>query len=102
MARISKAYPAIGLFLAAAVSAAISVTAQQPRIENGRVTSQPAGTPFAESVRKLVAGQNDVAWIGYAVPVVDGDLEVDHPSGHRLTAFLSVGLSILDLLVALG
>ena len=73
MARVSKAYSAIGLFLAAAVSAAIGATAQQPRIENGHVTSQPAGTPFAESVRTFVAGQNDVAWIGYAVPVVDGE-----------------------------
>lgn len=58
--------------LAATISAAISA-AQPPRINNGRVTSQPAGASLAQSIRTLVESQADVAWIGYAVPVVDGE-----------------------------
>ena len=51
----------------------MTIAAQQPRITNGRVTAQPAGSPFAQSFRSLVSSQADVAWIGYAVPVVDGE-----------------------------
>ena len=47
--------------------------AQQPRIENGAMTAQPAGSPFAQSFRSLVSSQPDVAWIGYSVPVSDGE-----------------------------
>ena len=73
MPRTSKSFAAIALCLALTVSAAIGLRAQQPRIANGRVTSQPAGTSLQQSIRTLVAGQGDVAWIGYAVPVVDGE-----------------------------
>ena len=51
----------------------MTIAAQQPRIANGRVTAQPAGSPFAQSFRSLVSSQADVAWFGYAVPVVDGE-----------------------------
>jgi hypothetical protein len=47
--------------------------AQPPRIENGTVTAQPAGSPFAQSFRSLVSSQPDVAWIGYSVPASEGD-----------------------------
>lgn len=66
-------FAAIALVLVGAVSAAIGVAAQQPRIDNGRITSQPAGAVFGQSIRTLVSGQDDVAWIGYVVPVVDGE-----------------------------
>jgi HEAT repeat protein len=55
------------------VSTAAILAAQQPRITNGRVTAQPAGTPFAQSFRALVAAQADVGWIAYRVPVVDSE-----------------------------
>jgi HEAT repeat protein len=63
------------LALAASTSLAVAavVPAQQPRIANGRITNQSAGSPFAQSFRALVASQADVTWIGYAVPVVDGE-----------------------------
>ena len=48
------------------------VDAQQPRIDNGRVTTSPAGS-LAPVVPKLIASQTDVAWIGYSVPVVAGE-----------------------------
>ncbi len=60
---------ASGLVVTAALAAA--VTAQQPRIENGIVTVQPAGSPLAQSFRSLVASQPDVAWVGYSVPASD-------------------------------
>ena len=56
----------------AAVSA-ITIVAQQPRITNGRITQQPAATPFPQSFRSLVSAQAAVAWIGYSVPVVEGE-----------------------------
>jgi hypothetical protein len=60
---------AIGSFTVAALA---GLTAQQPRIDNGRVTTSPAGS-LGQSVQKLIASQTDVAWIGYSVPVVAGE-----------------------------
>jgi HEAT repeat protein len=63
----------IGSVLAGAVTAAVAtVAAQQPRIANGAIAVQPAGT-FAQTFRSLVAAENDVVWIGYAAPVVDSE-----------------------------
>jgi HEAT repeat protein len=47
--------------------------AQPPRISNGRLTSQAAGSPLAGSFQTLVAAQPDVAWIGYSVPAAPGE-----------------------------
>jgi hypothetical protein len=62
---------ASGLLSAVALGAGAAV--QGPRIENGTVNSQPAGSPFAASFRTLVSSQAGIAWIGYAVPVLDRD-----------------------------
>ena len=51
----------------------VAAAAQQPRIDNGAVTSQPAAAPFVQTFRSLVASITDPVWIGYSVPVVDGD-----------------------------
>jgi hypothetical protein len=59
--------------LTAVVALAAAVAAQQPRITNARMTSQPAGSPFAQSFRTLVSSQVDVMWIGYTVPAVSGE-----------------------------
>jgi hypothetical protein len=61
--------------LAALVSCALSAlpAAAQPRIQNGHVTSQPAGSSLGQTVRTLAAAQTGIAWIGYSVPVVDGE-----------------------------
>jgi hypothetical protein len=58
-------------FVTLACCAAIAA-AQQPRIANGEVRRQPAGTPFVQSFRSLVAAQPDIAWLGYSVPMSDG------------------------------
>jgi HEAT repeat protein len=63
---------AVAFSLILALAFGVGAAAQQPRLSNAQLTSQPAGSPFAQSFRSLVAAQNDPAWIGYAVPVVDG------------------------------
>lgn len=70
-----KPHRIVGSTLVAATSLAVAVViaAQQPRITNGRITAQPAGSPFAQSFRSLVSSQADVAWLGYEVPVVDSE-----------------------------
>jgi HEAT repeat protein len=44
--------------------------AGQPRVQNGRLTTQPSGGNFEGTFRGLVGAQTEPAWIGYAVPVV--------------------------------
>ncbi len=56
-----------------AVSLATAAAAQTPRLTNGKVTTQTAGSPLAQSFRTLVGAQADVSWIGYSVPVVEGE-----------------------------
>jgi len=63
---------ASGLLMAAALGTA-AAAAQQPRIDNGAVTTQAAATPFAQSFRTIVSSMPDVGWIGYSVPVIDGE-----------------------------
>jgi HEAT repeat protein len=46
---------------------------QQPRISNGKIDPQNASGPLAQAFRALVAAQGDVGWIGYSVPIVDGE-----------------------------
>ena len=55
------------------MTSALAVVAAAQHIENGTVTAQPAGSPFAQSFRSLVSSQPDVAWIGYSVPVSDSE-----------------------------
>jgi len=70
---MSKRFTAVAGALLTAVALDTAAAAQAPRIGNGRLTTQGAGTPFVQSFRSLVGAQADVAWIGYMVPVVDGD-----------------------------
>src|SRR5258708_5389970 len=44
--------------------------AGQPRVLNGRLVPQGAGSGLDASFRRLVAAQTDPAWIGYSVPAV--------------------------------
>ena len=67
------AFIAGSLLAAASLGVGAVIAAQQPRIANGRVTSQPAASAFAQSFRALVSSEADVAWIGYAAPVVDSE-----------------------------
>ena len=55
----------------AALTAAVAV-AQQPRLTNGKVTAQPAPA-LQQAFRAAVNTHADIGWIGYSVPVVDGE-----------------------------
>jgi HEAT repeats len=76
LSRTFTAYRMIAISLTTVTSLAVVVAAQQPRVVNGQLATQPAGSPFAQSFRALVGAQADVAWIGYTVPVVptEGDM----------------------------
>jgi HEAT repeat protein len=65
----------VGSALAVATMVAVGavIAAQQPRITNGKVNTQPAGSAFAQSFRSMVSAQAGVSWVGYAVPVVDSE-----------------------------
>jgi len=69
---MSRAFAAVATTLTAAALSAVAVLAQPPRIGNGRVTPR-AGAPLQQTFDAVVKAQGEVAWIGYAVPVVDGD-----------------------------
>ena len=58
--------------LAALAVATAGAAAAQPRITNGTVRSQAASS-LPATFRSLAAATADVAWIGYAVPVVDSE-----------------------------
>ena len=70
---MSRPFKIIATALAFAATLGTVSAAQQPRIQNGAMTTQPAGSPFAQSFRSLVSATTDVTWIGYAVPVTDGE-----------------------------
>jgi hypothetical protein len=70
---MSTPFKVIVTGLAVAVAFATVVAAQQPRIQNGAVTAQPAGSSLTQSFRSLVSSTTDVTWIGYSVPVTDGE-----------------------------
>jgi hypothetical protein len=59
-----------GVLLVSAVLGT-AIAAQQPRLTNGTVSTQPAGGSLAQTFNAVLAAQTDVAWIGYAVPVRD-------------------------------
>ena len=70
---MSRPFRLVSSALVVAASLGVATAAQQPRIANGRVVPQAAGSPLPQSFRSLVSNQADIAWIGYTVPVVDSD-----------------------------
>jgi hypothetical protein len=60
---------ASSVLMAGALFAA-TVSAQQPRITNARLTPHTV-TNLSQTFQSLVSAQTDVAWIAYAVPVRD-------------------------------
>jgi HEAT repeats len=59
------------VFLLAGLLTTATVTAQEPRVTNGRTVSHAVKTLDAD-VRALAAAAQEPAWIAYAVPIVDG------------------------------
>ena len=75
---------------AAALVLSWAVAPQQPSIANGRVTSQPAGSPFSQSFRTLMSSQSETRWIGYTVPVVDRERLMCCNGSSRMTGGVEV------------
>jgi HEAT repeats len=48
-------------------------TAPPPNVSNGPVLERPVTGGFQPAFTRIAAGVSDVAWIGYAVPLVAGD-----------------------------
>ena len=70
MTATTKSTSAVPFFI---IIAALAVpSAEQPRIDNARLTASQAGS-FEQTVRKLTSSQVEPAWIGYSVPTVPGD-----------------------------
>jgi hypothetical protein len=63
---------AVALLVTTATALTGVAVAQPPRLTNGRVTSQP-GAGLPQSFRTAVNAQTGTGWIGYSVPVVDGE-----------------------------
>jgi len=57
-----------------------------PKISNGRVVPQAAGSSLDATFKRLVAAQSEPAWIGYSVPTVrDGTAATGLAPGQRPT-----------------
>jgi HEAT repeat protein len=52
--------------------ASLLLADQQPRVLNGRLDPQAAGTNLDAAFHRLVAAQTEAAWIGYSVPAAKG------------------------------
>jgi hypothetical protein len=63
---------AAALLVTTATALTAVAVAQPPRLTNGRVTTQP-GAGLAQSFRGAVNAQTGTGWVGYSVPVVDGE-----------------------------
>ena len=64
---------AILAIASATLALASAAAAQQPRLINGRLDTQAAGSNLDGTFRRLVASvQADAAWIGYSVPIAAG------------------------------
>jgi HEAT repeat protein len=55
-----------------ALSVAVPCAAQQPRVINGRLEPQAAGSSLDAAFHRIIDAQNDASWIGYNVPIAPG------------------------------
>jgi HEAT repeat protein len=69
---MSRTFTTLASALGAAALTAAVALAQQPRLTNGQVTTQPAPA-LQQAFKAAVNNYADIGWIGYAVPVVDGE-----------------------------
>ena len=68
------------------------IAAQQPRILNGRLSTQAAGS-LQQTFRAAVTAQTDAAWIGYSVPVADRERTMCCWSSSDGTTYISGSMS---------
>ena len=61
------------LVVAALIAAAVPAAAQTPRLTNGRLETHPVASGLARDFQPVASRLTEPAWVGYAVPVVEGD-----------------------------
>ena len=89
---MSKRYLAIASALGLVTLLVTVLAAQTPRILNGRVTAQPAGS-LQQTFRAAVNAQTDIAWIGYSVPVANRERTMCCWSSGDGTTYISGSFS---------
>jgi len=74
--------------LVAALSFGVSAAAQTPRLSNGRLENHAVSAGLAKDLPALAARLTEPTWIGYAVPMIDGEHQMcDYwNDGVRVTA----------------
>src|SRR6266567_2391052 len=58
------------------LSLACATRAQEARLTNAKMESQPVKGELQRTFRVLVDAQEEAAWIGYAVPLVEGNFHI--------------------------
>jgi HEAT repeat protein len=53
-----------------------AAAAQTPRVTNAKLTTRPAAAGLQREISSIVGAQTAPAWIGYAVPIVDGERQI--------------------------
>ena len=76
---------AVVLVVALGAASATTAVAQTPRLSNGRLELHAVSAGLAKDLPALAATLADPTWIGYAVPVIDGDHDMCdwHDRGRR-------------------
>jgi hypothetical protein len=63
----------VSLLILGNVLCPAALNAQQPRLANAQVQTRSAAAGLEREFRALTAGLGQPAWIGYAMPMIDGD-----------------------------
>jgi HEAT repeat protein len=88
--------------LAVAAALGAAVAAQQPRIENGTVSTQATTAPLAETMGSIMRAQAAPAWIGYTIPSDKrNEMMCSYESGRTVIPSAVVKLEGSDRLVVM-
>ncbi len=63
----------IRFLLALIAAASCPVIAQEPHLVSGQLLRYSAADGLDKEIRRIVAAQSETAWIGYAVPMIEGE-----------------------------
>lgn len=68
-----RTHPISAIAAIAALATAGAASAQAPRLANAQLTTRSAAAGLQREVNAIVGAQTAPAWIGYAIPIVEGD-----------------------------
>jgi hypothetical protein len=102
-AHLSRRRTTLGLWLLTVLATSLPFAApkaeqagaatQPPRVTNGRLVPQAAGSSLDQTFRRLVAAESGPGWIGYNVPAVN---DSDHHMCCNGNTWISDGVVISD------